>query len=123
VTRIARSPLAAPLAATAATAQASRRGATAIWEGIRFTARTPPVRGAFLVDLSVTVLAVPVALFPVINSERFGGSPAVLGLFTTAMAVGGVACLAGLGLIAALTPQLRQFGTAGDSLPQAPNRH
>jgi len=32
----------------------------------------------------------PVALFPVINEERFGGRPEILGLFTTAVAVGGV---------------------------------
>jgi hypothetical protein len=46
---------------------------------------------ALLADLAATTLAMPVALFPVINDERFGGRPETLGLFTTAVAVGGVA--------------------------------
>jgi MFS family permease len=66
-----------------------RPGAAAIGAGLRFTARTPEVRGAFLADLAATVLAMPFALFPMIN-ERFGGKPEVLGLLTTAVAVGGV---------------------------------
>lgn len=65
-------------------------GAKAIWEGIRFAAQTPRIRGAFLTDLAATVLAMPVALFPVLNAERFGGSPQTLGFFLTAVAVGGV---------------------------------
>jgi MFS family permease len=80
----------AGLPATSATEGAGRSGALAIWEGIRFSARTPTVRGAFLADLSATVLAMPMALFPVVNEEKFGGTPQVLGLFTTAVAVGGV---------------------------------
>jgi MFS family permease len=32
----------------------------------------------------------PIALFPAINAERFGGSPRTLGLLTTALAVGGI---------------------------------
>jgi MFS family permease len=46
---------------------------------------------AFLADLSATVFALPVALFPAINAERFGGDPRTLGLFTTAIGVGGLA--------------------------------
>lgn len=73
-----------------AKAQGSRPGTSAIWEGLRFTIRTPLVRGALLADLSATVLAMPVALFPAINQEKFGGSPRVLGLFLTSVAVGGL---------------------------------
>jgi MFS family permease len=80
----------AGLPAAAATERAGRAGTFAIWEGVRFTARTPAVRGAFLADLSAAVLAMPMALFPAINEAKFGGSPQVLGLFTTAVAVGGV---------------------------------
>jgi MFS family permease len=58
--------------------------------GLRFVARTPILIGAFLADLNATVLAMPVALFPVINSEKFGGSAATLGLFLPALAIGGV---------------------------------
>jgi MFS family permease len=67
-----------------------RPGAAAVADGLRFTLRTPEVRGAFLADLAATVLAMPFALFPVINEERFGGRPEILGLFSTAVAVGGV---------------------------------
>ncbi|MFI7540319.1 MFS transporter [Actinoplanes sp. NPDC049599] len=69
---------------------AGRPGAGAIRDGLRFSVRTPEVRGAFLADLAATLLAMPVALFPMINEERFGGRPEILGLFTTAVAAGGV---------------------------------
>jgi Transmembrane secretion effector len=36
------------------------------------------------------VLAMPIALFPALNAERFGGSPGTLGLLSTAIAVGGL---------------------------------
>jgi predicted MFS family arabinose efflux permease len=36
-------------------------------------------------------LSMPISLFPVINAERFGNNPRTLGLFLTAIAVGGVA--------------------------------
>jgi hypothetical protein len=32
----------------------------------------------------------PIALFPVLNAERFGGDPQTLGLFLSAIAVGGI---------------------------------
>ncbi|MEV0071607.1 MFS transporter [Amycolatopsis sp. NPDC050768] len=37
------------------------------------------------------VLSMPTSLFPLVNAERFGGNPRTLGLFLTAIAVGGVA--------------------------------
>lgn len=43
------------------------------------------MRGALLTDL-----AMPVSLFPLINSERFGGDPRTLGLFLSAISVGGI---------------------------------
>jgi len=67
-----------------------RKGAAAVRAGLRYAAREPAVRGALLADLAATVLAMPVALFPVLNDEKFGGRPEVLGLFTSALAVGGV---------------------------------
>jgi MFS family permease len=65
-------------------------GFAAVKAGISYASRTPEVRGALLADLAATIFAMPVALFPVINAEHFGGRPEVLGLFTTAVAVGGV---------------------------------
>ncbi|MBM9506407.1 MFS transporter [Actinacidiphila acididurans] len=60
-------------------------------EGLAFLLRTPVIRGALLTDLAATVLSFPVSLFPLVNAERFGGGPRTLGLFLTAIAVGGVA--------------------------------
>jgi MFS family permease len=68
----------------------ARRGPRAVAEGIRFIFASRPLAGAFLADLSATVLGLPVALFPAINAERFGGSPTTLGLLTAAIGVGGV---------------------------------
>lgn len=59
-------------------------------EGVRLTLRRPVLRGSFLTDLAATLLAFPVALFPMINELRFGGDPATLGLFLSAVAVGGL---------------------------------
>ncbi|GAA0487684.1 MFS transporter [Paractinoplanes deccanensis] len=67
-----------------------RSGVRAVRAGLSYAVRTPQVRGALLADLAATVLAMPFALFPVINEEKFGGRPEVLGLFATAVAVGGV---------------------------------
>src|SRR5262249_59410652 len=42
-------------------------------------------------DLNATFFGLPTSLFPAINAERFGGDPRTLGLFTTAIGVGGLA--------------------------------
>ena len=57
---------------------------------VALVGRTPVLLGAFLTDLAATVLAMPVALFPVVNAEVYGGSPAVLGLFAPALGIGGI---------------------------------
>ncbi|SNY71816.1 MFS transporter [Paractinoplanes atraurantiacus] len=67
-----------------------RSGLGAVRAGLSYAVSTPQVRGALLADLAATVLAMPFALFPVINQEKFGGRPEILGLFATAVAVGGV---------------------------------
>jgi MFS family permease len=63
----------------------------AVAEGIRFIRHSQVLAGAFLADLAATIFALPLALFPAINAERFGGDPRTLGLFTTAIGVGGLA--------------------------------
>ena len=68
----------------------ARPGPRAVAEGIGFIARSQVLAGAFLTDLNATVFGLPVALFPAINAERFGGSPSTLGLFTAAIGVGGL---------------------------------
>ncbi|TDD27744.1 MFS transporter [Kribbella turkmenica] len=69
----------------------ARPGLRGIADGLAFVVSTPVIRGALITDLAATVLAMPVSLFPVINAERFGNDPRTLGLFLTAIAVGGVA--------------------------------
>ncbi|MFF4055760.1 MFS transporter [Streptomyces sp. NPDC001668] len=69
----------------------ARPGLRGVLDGLAFLARTPVIRGALLTDLATTVLSMPISLFPLINAERFGGDPRTLGLFLTAIAVGGVA--------------------------------
>ncbi|MBO2460583.1 MFS transporter [Actinomadura violacea] len=69
----------------------ARPGLGGVLDGLAFLVRTPMIRGALLTDLAATVLAMPISLFPLINAERFGGDPRTLGLFLTAIAVGGVA--------------------------------
>jgi MFS family permease len=69
---------------------ASRPGLRAVAEGIAFIRRSQVLTGLFLADLNATVFGLPVALFPAINAERFGGRPVTLGLFTTAIGVGGL---------------------------------
>ena len=59
-------------------------------DGLRYVARQPLVRAAFVVDLAATILAMPISLFPALNDERFGGAPQTFGLFAAALAGGGI---------------------------------
>lgn len=74
----------------AADGASARPGLHGVIEGLGFLVRDRVVRGALLIDLAATVLAMPLSLFPVINAQRFGGDPRTLGLFLSAIAVGGV---------------------------------
>lgn len=58
--------------------------------GWRFVLRRPTLRASFAVDLAACALAMPVALFPLVNELRFGGDPRTLGLFLSSIAVGGL---------------------------------
>ncbi|MFJ5594717.1 MFS transporter [Streptomyces noursei] len=71
-------------------AAAARSGLRGVRDGVDFLVRTPLVRGALLTDLATTVLSMPISLFPLINAERFGDDPRTLGLFLSAIAVGGL---------------------------------
>lgn len=70
--------------------ETARRGMAGVVDGLRFASGSSVVRGALLTDLAATVLAMPVSLFPLLNEERFGGDPRTLGLFLTALALGGL---------------------------------
>jgi MFS family permease len=71
-------------------AQAARAGPRAVAAGVRYITSSRVLTGAFLADLNATIFGLPVALFPAINAERFGGDPRTLGLFMTAIGVGGL---------------------------------
>jgi MFS family permease len=73
---------------------AARPGPRAVAEGISFIRRSQVLAGAFLTDLNATVFGLPVALFPAINADRFGGNPRTLGLLTAAIGLGGLASAA-----------------------------
>jgi MFS family permease len=75
---------------TAENAGRPRSGLALTLEGLAFIRRTPVLCGAFLADVNATFFALPVSLFPAINAERFGGDPRTLGLFMTAIGVGGL---------------------------------
>jgi len=81
---VARLPAMAPQEAGA------RPGLRAVAEGLRFICRQRVLAAAFLADIDGTVLGMPVALFPALNAERFGGSPQTLGLLNAALAAGGL---------------------------------
>ncbi|APU17800.1 MULTISPECIES: MFS transporter [Actinoalloteichus] len=83
-----------------------RPGLRATIDGWRLVARRPELWGCFATDLAATLLAMPVALFPLVNEIRFDGDPRTLGLFLTAVAVGGI----GAGLISGTVIRLRRSG-------------
>ncbi|WEV25252.1 MFS transporter [Streptomyces sp. 71268] len=76
--------------------------------GWRVVLRHPPLWGSLATDLSATLLAMPVALFPLVNEVRFGGDPRTLGLFLSAVAVGGIAA----GLLSGTVTRWRRAGLA-----------
>ncbi len=84
-------------AAPQAGAPPKKSGLALTLEGLAFIRRTPVLCGAFLADVNATFFGLPVSLFPAINAARFGGDPRTLGLFSTAIGVGGLvsAVLAG----------------------------
>ena len=86
----------------------ARPGVGAVLDGLSFLVRNPPVRAALLTDLATTVLSFPISLFPLINAERFGNNPGTLGLFLTAIAVGGTIA----SVFAGTFTRVRRPGTA-----------
>ncbi|MFD4631154.1 MFS transporter [Streptomyces sp. NPDC058284] len=74
--------------------------------GWRVILRRPTLWGAMATDLSATLLAMPIALFPLVNEVRFDGDPQNLGLFLSAVAVGGIAA----GLLSGTVTRWRRGG-------------
>ncbi|MGV4981955.1 MFS transporter [Streptomyces sp. NRAIS3] len=80
----------------------SRAGVHGVLDGLRFLTGHRVVRGALITDLAATVLSFPVSLFPLVNAERFGNDPRTLGLFLSALAVGGITATALSGAVTRL---------------------
>jgi MFS family permease len=97
----------ARLPAMARVAGGARPGPRAVVAGVTFIGRTPVLAGAFLADLNATIFGLPIALFPAINAERFGGNPRTLGLFTAAIGVGGLVSAALSGPVSHVSKQGR----------------
>ncbi|MEV7678573.1 MFS transporter [Streptomyces sp. NPDC088341] len=74
--------------------------------GWRIVLRRPTLWGSLAADLSATLLAMPVALFPLVNEIRFDGDPRTLGLFLSAVAVGGITA----GLLSGTVTRRRRGG-------------
>lgn len=74
-------------------------------EGLAYVWRNRVLAGAFFADLNATFFALPVSLFPAINAARFGGDPRTLGLFTSAIGVGGMVTAVLSGPFAKVTRQ------------------
>ena len=74
--------------------------------GWRIVLRRPTLWGSMATDLSATLLAMPIALFPLVNESRFGGDPQTLGLFLSAVAVGGITA----GLLSGTVTRWRRGG-------------
>ena len=68
--------------------------------------RRPTLWGSMATDLSATLLAMPIALFPLVNEIRFDGNPQTLGLFLSAVAVGGITA----GLLSGTVTRRRRGG-------------
>ncbi len=67
-----------------------RPGLRSIGEGLRFILSRRMILGVLLADMSAVLLGMPIALFPAINAERFGGHAQTLGLMMSAVAAGGL---------------------------------
>jgi MFS family permease len=73
-----------------AAGHAARPGLRSIGDGLRFIVSRRMILGALLADASATLLGMPIALFPAINAERFGGHAQTLGLMISAVSAGGL---------------------------------
>jgi len=89
----------APAGGAAPRRRAAAGGWSIVW-------RRPTLRGSFATDVAATVLAMPVSLFPLVNEVRFDGDPRTLGLFLSAVAVGGI----GAGLVSGAVTRATRSG-------------
>jgi MFS family permease len=88
-------------------------GIRSVGEALAYIRRDRVLTGAFVADLSATVLGMPFALFPALNAAHFGGSPETLGLLAAGPAIGGVLGSLLSGPVGRVTRQGRAVLVAG----------
>ena len=88
-------------------------GVRSVVEALAHIRRDRVLTGAFVADLSATVLGMPFALFPALNAAHFGGSPETLGLLAAGPALGGVLGALLSGPVGRVTRQGRAVLVAG----------
>lgn len=76
-------------------------------DGLQFVRRNPVLLSSLVIDLSAMTFGLPVALFPVLARDVFGGGPDVLGLLVAAPAIGAVVGTVGSGWIGRVASQGR----------------
>ena len=88
---------------------AARPGWRSVGEGLKFAWRTPPVLGAYLIDVNAMVFGLPRALFPALALTAFGGGATTVGLLYAAWG----AAITGFGLVRWLPLGLLFLAIAG----------
>jgi MFS family permease len=91
----------------------ARPGLRAVLDSLGFIRRSRVLAGALLADVNATVLGMPMALFPAVNAEHFGGAAQTLGLLTAAPSIGGVLGSALSGPVGHVSRQGRAMLVAG----------
>jgi Transmembrane secretion effector len=66
-------------------------GAAALAGGVRYLKSSPPLAGAFLIDLGAMVFGMPRALFPALAVTLYGGGAATVGYLNAAPGLGALA--------------------------------
>ncbi len=85
-----------------------RAGAASLIGGVRYLRSSPPLAGAFLIDLGAMVFGMPRALFPALAVTLYGGGAATVGYLNAAVGLG---ALTG-SLLTGHVAQVRRAGRA-----------
>jgi MFS family permease len=90
-----------------------REGLRAAADGVRFIRGKPVILGVLAAEISASVLGMPMALFPAMNAEHFGGAAQTLGLLVAAPGAGGLIGALLSGTVANVRRQGRAMLVAG----------
>ena len=68
-----------------------RAGVASLIGGVRYLRTSPPLAGAFMIDLGAMVFGMPRALFPALAVNLYGGGAATVGYLNAAVGLGALA--------------------------------